>query len=159
MIQKYKKVLIAIDGSEDSMRAALRVKEIVNKNTKVVIFNALEEHFYEKFAMMGMPNIGGAPTLGTLLTPERLTEIKKSEAYKILEKAKNLFRGTLMPVELRVIKDESPEDYILEIVKEENFDLVAIGCEGEHSVFRTKFLGTIGSKLLNESPCDLLVVR
>ena len=155
----YKKILLAIDGSEDSFRAAERVKEIGNDRTKVVIFNALEDHFYEKLATMSVSPFPSPMPNAPIVTPAHLSASKKAAAKKILEKAKKIFRGTLVPVELRLIEDEDPEDYMLNVIKEEGFDLVVIGCEGEHSAFKRVFLGTIATKLVNEAPCDVLIVR
>ena len=155
----YKKILLAIDGSEDSFRAAERIKEIGKRYSKVVIFNAIEEHFYEKLSTISLTAPVGATAPGAMVTPAELTAAKKAKAKKILKKAKELFKSSIMPVELRVIEDEDPDEYMLNIIEEEGFDLVAIGCTGEHSEFRKIFLGTIGSKLLYEAPCDVLIVR
>ncbi len=65
----------------------------------------------------------------------------------------------LTPVELRVIEDQSPEDYILETIEDEDFDLLVMGSEGGHSAFRRIFLVTISTKLLNEALCDVIIVR
>ena len=159
MKKLYKKILLAIDGSEDSFRAAERVKGIGTDKTKVVIFNAIEEHFYEKLATIRAAPIMSSAPMGPIMTTTELMASKRAKAQKVLEKAKKLFRGTLVPVELRVINDEEPEDYMLNIIEEEKFDLVVIGCEGEHSTLRRIFLGTIANKLINEAACDVLIVR
>jgi len=156
----YKKILLAVDGSEDSVRAAKRVEEIGDDKTKVVMFNAIEDHFYEKLASISVPPVPGAVPMAPIVTPTELTAAKKASAEKILKTVKEeIFKGTLVPVELRIIEEEDPDEYMLNIIEEEGFDLVAIGCEGEHSAFRRVFLGTIANKLVNEAPCDVLIVR
>ena len=62
-------------------------------------------------------------------------------------------------VETRLIYNTMPEDYIKKIVKEEEFDLVILGCKGDHSKLRRTFLGTVPDKVINEAPCDVLIVR
>ncbi len=45
------------------------------------------------------------------------------------------------------------------MTEEENFDLVILGCRGKHSKLKRTFLGTIPDKVINNAPCDVLIVR
>ncbi|TFF88166.1 MAG: universal stress protein [Promethearchaeota archaeon] len=124
----YHRILVGIDESEDSLRAAKRIKEIGKPNSKVVLFHAMENHSKEK-------------------------------TKELLSKTEEIFRGTLFLVETRIVEDESPEDYIIRVSEEQNFDLVALGCKGEHSKVRRVLMGTVATKVLNEAPCDVLIAR
>ena len=156
----YKKILLAIDGSEDSIRAAKRVRDIGNSSTKVVMFHAIEEHFYEKVPPITVPVIGGRTYTPPAVSESEIKFEKEQHAKRMLKKIKkDIFRASLVPIEIRVIEDEDPEDYILRIVEEENFDLVVLGCKGEHSKLKRVFMGTLATKVLNEASSDVLVVR
>jgi len=124
----YHRILVGIDESEDSLRAAKRIKEIGKPNSKVVLFHAMENHSKEK-------------------------------TKELLSKTEEIFRGTLFLVETRIVENESPEDYIIRVSEEQNFDLVALGCKGEHSKVRRVLMGTVATKVLNEAPCDVLIAR
>jgi len=43
--------------------------------------------------------------------------------------------------------------------KRDDFNLIALGCKGEHSKLRRILLGTVATNLLNEASCDVLFVR
>ena len=101
----------------------------------------------------------GAPNPIPPVISGEIRSAKITKAKKLMKKTKELFKGTIIPVETRVIEDEEPEDYIIRVAEEEGFDLVALGCRGEHSKLKRMIMGTIATKVLNEAPCDVLVVR
>ncbi|TFG02763.1 MAG: universal stress protein [Promethearchaeota archaeon] len=156
----YEKILLATDGSDDALRAAGRVIELQKKyGSKVVIFHSIEHHMLQKTIPLGVA-FGSANhyTVPTVDYNKIRAEYER-EGKAIIEKTKSMFNGEFGPVETRLIKDEEPEDYIKRTVKEEDFDLVALGCKGNHSKLKRIFLGTVATKVLNEAPCDVLVVR
>jgi nucleotide-binding universal stress UspA family protein len=69
-----------------------------------------------------------------------------------------LFEEAGAPIDTRVIFDKEPDDYIKEQVKEEEFDLVILGCKGEHSTIK-RVIGTVPEKVLNDVACDVLIAR
>lgn len=77
----------------------------------------------------------------------------------ILEETKKMFEAEKLAVETRLIRDKSPGDYIIKVVKDEGFDLVVLGCKGHHSKLREVFIGTVAEKSLNRAACDVLIVR
>lgn len=81
-----------------------------------------------------------------------------SVAKRALNKVESLFKDTNASIETRIIYDKEPDDYIKEQVKEEGFDLVILGCEGEHSTLK-RVIGTVPEKVLNQVPCDVLITR
>lgn len=76
----------------------------------------------------------------------------------MLDQVKTIFNESNGSVETRLINYREPSDYIKEAVKEELFDLVILGCQGEHLRVQ-QVLGTVPEKVLNETPCDVLIVR
>jgi len=70
-----------------------------------------------------------------------------------------MFDNSISPVETRLIEDLSPDEYILNVVNKENFDLVIIGSKGHHSKLKEIFLGTVSTQFSKNTPCDVLIVR
>ena len=85
--------------------------------------------------------------------PERVTVAKRA-----LSKVENLFKEANATIETRVIFNKEPDDYIKAQVEEEGFDLVILGCKGEHSTVK-RVIGTVPEKVLNHVPCDVLIAR
>jgi len=90
---------------------------------------------------------------------KKIQEEYELHGKKILEKTNKLFGENNIDIETRLITDEKPEDYIEKVVEKENIDLVVLGSKGEHSKLEQIFSGTIAQKVLNDVPCDVLIVR
>jgi len=138
------------------MRAVSKISEIINPKTKVVLFNAIEHHFIETIAF-SQATLSGMTT--QLIPQSKVLQIKKQKGIELLNRAKERLDKLPISVETRVIEDEKPEEYILRVVKEENFDLVVLGCKGKHSKLKRVVLGTVPTEILNKVSCDVLIVR
>ena len=127
--------------------------------TEVVGFNAVE---YSKFS----------PTR-PLMTPyrplttysiaqadyQKMREERYNDGVKILEQTKEIFEELELDLETRLIEGKDSAEYAISQVEEEKFDLLVIGCKVDPGKLERVFLGTTAQKLLNESSCDLMVVR
>jgi nucleotide-binding universal stress UspA family protein len=88
---------------------------------------------------------------------------KIDEAYletgkKIIRNAEELFREAKIDVDARLVTFEDPAEYILELIKEEKYDLVVIGNRAEHQSERYS-LGSITEKVARYSECPVLIVK
>jgi len=156
----YKKILLATDGSDDALRAAGRVIEFQKKwNSDVVIFHSLEHHSFPEKILIAAPLAPTAQYAVPVVDYNRIKAEYKDAGKKVLENTKKMFTGEFGSLETRLIENEDPEDYIEKITEEENFDLVVLGCKGEHSKLKTIFLGSVATKALNNAACDVLIVR
>lgn len=146
-----------MDNSEDAKRAAKRVIDLLQPNTitKIVAFHSVEHPIA---LALTVPLTIGSPTHPSM-SPERLKEEFKIAGKKILNETEILFKKVNKWIETRLIEGEDPEDYILRVVEEEGFDLVALGSKGDHSKLKEIFMGSIAQKVLNEASCDVLIVR
>ena len=152
----YKKVLVAIDKSENSNRVIEKVIDLKKSwNCNVVIFNSIKHT-----AKFILAHIATATGSGSYYINERelLNEYKK-EGDNLLLAKKELFNNEDLPVEIRLITDEAPEKYIERIVKEEGFDLIVIGTKGIHSKLNQFFLGSVAKRVVKHAACDVLIVR
>lgn len=146
-----------MDASDDSKRAAKRVLDLLQPNTmtKVVAFHSVE---HPTAFVLNIPLTVGIP-YGISTDPKSINDQHKKIGKKLLDDTKNIFAKANKSIETRLIEDEDPEDYIMRIVEEEDFDLMALGSKGEHSRLKEIFMGSIAQKVLNDASCDVLVVR
>jgi len=143
---------VGIDGSDDAFRAAQRALEFHKRDhSKIVAFTSL----LHKLTYMNPPliTIPADNVISFHVQPERITVAKNT-----LKKVEGLFKDSNAIIETRVIYDKEPDDYIKEQVEEEGFDLVILGCKGEHSTIK-RVIGTVPEKVINHVPCDVLIAR
>ena len=150
----YKKILVGIDDSQDAMDALKKALELSKRdNSEVVVFHSVIHHLAEV-----MPTVSfSGPSNGVVSF--LIHEDYVNEGKKVLKEAEELFSSEGQKVQTRLIFDIPPEDYIVKITEEENFDLVILGSKGKHSKLKIAILGTIPDKVINNAPCDVLIVR
>lgn len=141
----YKKILVGVDWSEASLKAARRAAEVAS--------NAGAE--------LTLITVVPPPTafLGELMTPEIVDTAPLVESSKErLEKlAKELIREYgLTTVSTDVIVGE-PSDVIVDYAVEEGYDLIVLGKRKLSSLERF-ILGSITKKVVEKSPIDVLII-
>jgi nucleotide-binding universal stress UspA family protein len=153
-----------MDNSDDAFRGAKTALELVkNQNgtklPEIIAFHSTEHrNLSEKIALYVPSSFG----LNYTIPPTDYRKIKKEyELYgkKILKKVEEIFEKNNIDIKTRLITDEKPEDYIEKVVEENNIDLVVLGSKGEHTKIEQIFSGTIAQKVVNNVPCDVLIVR
>lgn len=153
MNNMFKKIILGVDSSVNSMKAVDKVIEIQKEtNSEVVVFHSFLHHLTEirpTFATRGSPDT---------LSYEIHNDIVK-EGTKLLDDVKQKFESKGLKVETRRIFDFGPEYYIEERVKEEGFDLVVLGCGGKHSKLRRTFVGTVPEYVVNNVDVDILIAK
>jgi nucleotide-binding universal stress UspA family protein len=155
----YTKILLATDGSDNANRAAERVIEFQKKwDSKVVAFHSIEHHMIPKAIPFAIPMLPGQTYPIPTVDYEKILKKYEKAGEKILTETKKMFDDAGMPVETRLIENEKPEDYILNILEKEYFDLIVLGSKG-HSTLERIFTGSVTQEVLNNTYCDLLVVR
>ncbi|MGV9199915.1 MAG: universal stress protein [Promethearchaeia archaeon] len=155
----FDKILLAIDSSENAIRAAEKGLELQKKfGSTVVAFHSIAHGMVPKTIPLTVPTFPGGYTIPTVdYNKIRDAYIEAGEA--LLKDIKEMFEEEQQEIETRLILDDDPEDYIQDIVDEENFDLVVLGCQGKHSKLEELFLGTVANETVNKAACDVLIVR
>ncbi len=169
-----------MDNSDDALRAAERTVEIIKgqnlketnvqknnqennvrdtKQPKIIAFHSTEHRKLSEKIALYVPSSFGASYSIPVTDYRKLQEEYEIHGKKILEKTKKLFDEINIDTETRLITDEEPEDYIEKAVEKENINLVVLGSKGEHSKLEQIFSGTIAQKVVNDVPCDVLIVR
>ena len=154
MINMFKKILLGIDKSENSMKAVDKVIEIQKEtNAEVVVFHSFLHHITEL-----RPTFVSSRIPDSNFSYEIHTDIV-NEGTNLLDEIKAKFEGKGLKIETRRIFDFGPEYYIEETVKEEDFDLVVLGCGGKHSKLRRTFVGTVPEYVINHVDVDVLIAK
>ncbi len=137
-----KKILIAHDGSKSSDTALKQAIEIADKfGSSLTVISVVPELYLTE--LMEMDRI-------------RILETLTEEAKKIMDKIKTKTAGS-RPVKT-VIAQGNPAEEILETAKKIKADLIVTGSHGRHGA--QKFLlGSVSSKIVDHSPCTVLVVK
>ncbi len=168
----YSKILIGVDGSDDSIKTIKKAKEFYKASdgkAEIVVFHSIEHHMIPPpTTQMNLMNLAAAGV--QFSTPNRIINnydtsygeirghfTKMGQGY--LNYIKELFQSDNVPIQTKLVEDIKPEDYIIRKVKEEGYDLVILGCKGHHSKFRRALLGTVATQVLNNAECDVLVIR
>lgn len=156
MVFIYKKILLAVDESENSNRAIEKLIDLQRSwNCKVVMFHSIKHPTKPLLAGSFLAGSGGSYNISE---SELLQEVHKT-GEKILLAKQELFNKEQLPVETRLIIEDHPENYIKKSVEEESFDLVVIGTKGIHSKLKQILLGSVANKVVKHAPCDVLIIR
>jgi nucleotide-binding universal stress UspA family protein len=151
---KFTKILVAIDGSEQSMHAADYAIAMAKKedNSKIIALHVL-------FSQTGYAY---STTMFGLITPSSINKIledAKHEAQQWLDKIKEKISEN--DIELKTEVVVSPTSVVGEIVdyaEHENVDLIVIGSRGR-SGFKRLLLGSTASGVVTYATCPVLVVK
>ena len=150
----YKKILIGIDNSEHALKAIDKVIELQKKdNSEVVLFHSILHKLYDIKPAFGV-NFDAA---GNFMYEIHEDRIKASQ--KLMKEVEDKFKKAGLTVETRLTYDIGPQYYIEKQVEKEGFDLVVLGCQGEHSKLRRTILGTVPEYVLNHVDTDVLVIK
>lgn len=150
----YKKIILGIDDSEDAKNALKKAIDLQKKeNSQLVVFHSVIHKISEINPTFLSSGAGGQISY-------QIHEDNIKKGRKALEEAEEVAKNSGVELETRLIFDVLPSDYIKKMVKEEDFDLVVLGCQGRHSKLKRTFLGTVPDKVINgDVSADVLLVR
>ena len=148
----FSKIVVGIDGSEESMKAAeyaISIAKLYNAE-----LNAITVLTSDIGYIYSSPGVESPP-----LTVKEIVLLAGDEAKKwfdeIKEKANK--KGIQLKTESIVAK-KSLSNTILEYVEEHNINLVVVGTRGRSGI-KKMLLGSIASGLVTYSPCPVLVIK
>ena len=155
----FKKILVALDGSESSQRATQAALELAEKlKTELVVLHAISpptSYYHTTIA---------SPTGMSLPAPSQ-HEIDAYYAY-----ARKVALGIVGETESKAkkqgihVKTEIPEavssvvETIINNAAKENVDLIVVGTRGLGG-FKKLLLGSVSSGIVSHAQCPVLVVR
>ena len=150
MLSSRKKILVAIDGSPMSDKAAEEAVRLAAGN---------QGQFKSKvYAMLVLPN---APrtTFTDFVPPRPVTETEQWEEVRtrIFFVVEKNAEEAGIPLEIKVAHGD-PVVELLAFSERENIDVIVIGSTGKGFIKR-KVLGSVSDKIVRNAKCSVYVVR
>src|SRR6476620_12031297 len=150
---KYSKILVGVDGSDQSLKAANQAMDIAkNFNSQIIALYVLDisrpKHLSASFFT--------AHTYGL-----RELEQEKKEAQESLDKLSERVEQNYSNITFRSEIIESSMSLgatIVNFAESQNIDLIVIGTRGR-SGFTKMLLGSVASKVVTYATCSVLVVK
>lgn len=138
----YKKILLATDGSEHSIRAAENAIELAkcNPESKVEVVFVVDGDRAKSEVLSNWNSAGVADT--------------RREKYRAAEaKAK----GAGVDYEIKILRGE-PGPTIVKYANENDFDIVVIGSRGLNAL-QEFVIGSVSHKVAKRANCPVLIVK
>jgi nucleotide-binding universal stress UspA family protein len=153
---KFSKILITVDGSEESMNAADYAIAMAKKEDNDAQLIALHVLFSQT-GYAYSTNIFG------LVTPSSINELlqdAKHEAQQWFDKIKEKMyeNGDVQLKTEVVVSPTSVVGAIVDYAERENVDLIVIGSRGR-SGFKKMLLGSTASEVVTYATCPVMVVK
>ncbi|HME50713.1 MAG TPA: universal stress protein [Candidatus Lokiarchaeia archaeon] len=158
----YKRILVGWDGSKQSIKAletAVRLAE--RDGSDLFVFHAIRHHYH-------LPFITIAPTISYMAPyyyysgDSQLHESLIAAGSDLLDEAKRRVHEMGLDLhgdlDFHLETDLPPAEYAEYFAREMDVDLIVVGCKGHHSRTRSALIGTVAGKLLNDAPCQVLIV-
>ncbi|RLB19611.1 MAG: universal stress protein [Deltaproteobacteria bacterium] len=139
---KLKKIMVAVDGSDHSMRAAAYASDFAVLGSAEILL---------VYCRKRLSSILGEPYL-----QQAVAEVME-KSNLILEPFREMFREKGVPFSDRILEG-SPGNMIAEAARIENCDMIIMGSRGR-SDFEGLLLGSVTHRVLQAAECPVLVVR
>ncbi|MEL7568055.1 MAG: universal stress protein [Dehalobacterium sp.] len=140
----FGKILLAIDGSEHSMKAADSALELAKINGAQVeilyVCHTLDHYMRDSAELI-----------------ESLEKKLEEEAEAIIAKAEEKFKGTGIQYTTKILQGDAAE-VICDEAQENGIGVIIMGSRGLSGISRF-VLGSVSSKVLGHACCSVLIVR
>lgn len=141
----FNKILVPVDGSEHSLKAARMAAEIARRfEAQLTLCNAA----YLPESMLAAPNLTG------VVTAQDALEEAATQILQMTRKEIDLPDEQIREVMLR----GHPAEVILDYNKAEHFDLIVMGSRGRSGV-KAFLLGSTSDKVSHHATCPVLIVH
>lgn len=145
MAKKKMKILVAVDGSENSERALIEARDQGEAfNAEVTILSVLNQSLSFPYSNVRPPKINNNQT-------------QEEAGREILEEALKVFDGFEGEV-MTTLRSGNPAEEILEEADFGEFDLIIMGSRGL-GVFSRTFLGSVSNKVLHHTKTNVLIIK
>jgi nucleotide-binding universal stress UspA family protein len=139
---RYRKILVAVDGS-DSSKNAFRQACKISRDDKSWITVITTIPFYQD--LFQMPSI-----------QEKVNKTLRADAEKILSEIKKIADEEDAFIKPR-LEEGNPSDTIVDVADEGNYDLIVMGRRGKSRLERA-LVGSVTARVIGHSQRDVLVV-
>jgi nucleotide-binding universal stress UspA family protein len=153
-LNKFKKILVTVDGSSQSTRAVDYAIEIAQKYDSELIA------LYVLFSKIGFAFY--TETVTGLVTPSSIDELidqAKKEAEKWFDDIREKCHSTKLQVKTEaVITAISIIEAIISYSEKEKIDLIIAGSRGR-SAFKKLILGSTASGIMTYAHCPVMIIK
>ncbi|BAL61842.1 universal stress protein [Melissococcus plutonius] len=151
MLQEYKKIMVAIDGSNEARLAFLKAVNVAKRNkAQLLLVHIIDTRTYVNVSSFDAP-FSGVDTL--------MDEQEKNTAEQILGDYENEAKQQGCTNIFKIIEYGSPKLMIArELPQKYEVDLIMLGATGLNAIERL-FIGSVSEAVTRNAPCDVLIVR
>lgn len=150
MLNLSKKILVAIDGSPMSDKAAEEAVRLAAWNPSKAKSTI--------YALLVLPN---APTStftdfvpSPPITERKEWEEKRKKIFYVIEKN---CTDQGVPLEIKVVYGD-PADELISFAEKENIDVIVVGSSGK-GFLKRKLLGSVSQKVVEQARCSVYIVK
>ncbi|MDF2557910.1 MAG: universal stress protein [Bacillales bacterium] len=138
----YKKILVAYDGSEPSLRAVEHAVSLAKmyKSEKITLLQAIQN------VPMNDP-----------LFIVHYYQFEDDANGATFEPAENILNAEGIPFETKMLHGE-PGMLVTQVAKDNNYDLIVVGGTGK-GLIKKAILGSVSSYVTTNAKCPVLVVK
>lgn len=140
----FKKILVAIDGSDMS-----------NKAVEIALNMALEQK--SKITFIHVGKLLAIPDGMILDSIDELYESIRKNGQELLKRGKWLADSNVIDVET-IYAEGDPASEIIKVAKEGMYQLIVLGSRGLGS-FKELMLGSVSHRVSQIAPCPVLIVK
>ena len=145
----FSKILVAFDGSPDSLKAVKRASALATEFGASLII----VHVYS------IPSFAyGGPGPMPLVDFKSLEDSARSKAREILDKGKGICAQEGVQAKAELLEATSIVQAIIELASKENVDLIVMGTRGMTG-FKKLLVGSVSNGVVTHANCSVLVVR
>jgi nucleotide-binding universal stress UspA family protein len=149
----FSKVLVPVDGSENSFRAL---------NTAVFLSTKMEAQLTASNVIENPPTVYLQSPTTYLQSPKismDLLDKNKRESETILEKCKDIANRNGIKIQAVLIECGDAAPKIIQYSEKENFDTIMMGHRGM-SGFKRTLLGSVSNQVVNQTKkCTVVIVK
>ena len=136
----YKHILVAVDGSDNSVRAVEDAVKVASAGSKIeALYVASTDHIASKILKAGT-----------------LEEFDKENRLKIARE-EEVLKASEIPYSVTIEHGEAGKT-IVKYVNDSNADLIVIGCRGL-TAMQAMVFGSVSSYVMKHVDCSCLLVR
>ena len=148
----FNKILVPIDGSEQSYRALNIAMDLAKRYLAKVTLVSVAQPYIVTSQYSPQPMLTPIPTTSY---DENIENAHKKILANAYDEAKKINSEIKISKELL---NGRPADKIIEIAKEDGFDLIVIGSRGLGGI-KEFFLGSVSDRVADHAPCPVLIVK
>jgi nucleotide-binding universal stress UspA family protein len=158
-MKNFSKILVAIDGSENSLKAAVYAIDIAKKdNSQLIALTVLDISTPRRVSSSFIT----APTYGLIELEDKRKEAQQwlDKFEKLAAKENNTANNNNIQFKSEIIEDPISRvgSAIVDYAERENVDLIVVGTRGRTG-FKKMLLGSVASDVVTYAHCLVLVVK